>query len=586
MKRIKQWILPYRQALPALLLYQLLTSVVTSLWMLGFSQLCGLLIRGTGRVALSSGDFLFLFTTWQGYVIILLAILTLFFLVGMDINALVILCGRILGGEKPNVLFCIKEGFLSLRRFLNPRGLVIVLYLSLLSPILGFGVSISLTQNLYIPKFITSVIYSKPLYLIGVGVVFAALIFLGVIFMFILHGTLLDQMSLKESGRNSVRLIRKNLKDFIKNIILFFVLYFLVIVIVVALFFLIVFVKSFIPLSESANLPVSMAITLVADFLILFILAFFLPFYLLKLTMLYKRYQSAGGWEYQKKKNRKSPLVIAVAIGAVLAIVGITSFVTIFGETLFPNDNNTVYIAHRAGGSEAPENTAAGVDAAYRFGASGSEIDIQRTSDGYYVVNHDANFKRTAGVDKKPSEMTLAQVKELRVDGEPVPTLEEMLEACRGRVTLYVELKGETADEQMAEDAVRIIKEYQMEDEAVLISLKYNLIDYIETNYPEMETGYLAFASFGDTASLNCDSLALEEETATDDMILSIHEKGKKIFVWTVNDYDDLYTFLNSDADGIITDNIAGAKQVTAVLKSRALLDRAFDGVLSFLFGR
>lgn len=389
MKKIKKWLLPYRQALPALLLYQIIAAFVTELWLWGFSQLAGLLIRSTGRAAISSGDFLFLFTTWQGYVIMLLTVITLFVFVAVDINALVILCGRILKGEKPSVLLCFKEGFISLRRFINLRGLAVILFLSVLSPILSFGVSISLTRNFYIPKFISSVIYSKPLYLIGVGVVFAALIFIGVIYIFILHGTLLDNMSLKESARSSTKLIKTNVKNFIKSMLLFFVMYGLVIaahfVITVTLFL----IKYLIPMPDSAEKTVSLCLTLIVAFVLLYIVAMYMPFYVLKITMLYRRYRSGGEWEYQERKKRISPLVIANAVIVVSLIAGITVLVSLFGEAIFPDNAPACYIAHRAGGNEAPENTVAGINAAYSLGAYGSEIDIQRTSDGYYIVNHD-----------------------------------------------------------------------------------------------------------------------------------------------------------------------------------------------------
>ena len=575
MKTIKKWLLPYKQALPALLLYQIIATVASAAWLALFKWIAGLLIRGTGKVAISSGDFLFLFKTWQGYVIILLAIMTLFLLVAIDINPLVILCGRILKGEKPNVLLCFKEGFVSLKKFFTPGGFVVVLYLSLLAPILGFGVSISLTQNLYIPKFITSVIYSTPMFLIPVIIVVALLLFLGVIYMFILHGTLLDGMKLKDSARNSVRLVKKNWKDFLKSIVVFLLLYAVVLGLLLGLLALVLWIRSLIPMAENVNLIVSLVLMLVILFPMLYIFALFMPNYVLKLTMLYNRYQSEDGWEYQKREPRKSPLVIANVVLVVLAIVGLTVVVATIGEQLFPNEIKTGYIAHRAGGNEAPENTVAGVDAAYKLGASGAEIDIQRTSDGHYVVNHDADF----------SEMTLAEVKELKVDGEPVATFEEMLDASHERVILYVELKGETADQQMADDAVRIIKERGMEKETVLISLQYDLIDYISNTYPEMETGYLTFVSFGDTAALNCDYLALEEETSTHSMISSIHDKGKKVFVWTVNDDEDLYKFLSSDADEIITDNVSGAKATKALLEERTLFDRMVDDVTDLFFG-
>ena len=112
MKTIKKWLLPYKQALPALLLYQIIATVASAAWLALFKWISGLLIRGTGKVAISSGDFLFLFKTWQGYVIILLAILTLFLLVAIDIN--------------PSVELIIKDGKVSGVTAANEDGAVLL----------------------------------------------------------------------------------------------------------------------------------------------------------------------------------------------------------------------------------------------------------------------------------------------------------------------------------------------------------------------------------------------------------------------------------------------------------------------------
>ena len=165
--------------------------------------------------------------------------------------------------------------------------------------------------------------------------------------------------------------------------------------------------------------------------------------------------------------------------------------------------------------------------------------------------------------------MTLSEVKKLRVDGEPVPTLEEMLDASRDKVMLFVELKGDTADNQMADDAVRIIKEKGMQDQAILISLKYDILDYIEQKYPEMLTGYLAFISFGQIENTPFDYMALEEEIATDSNIDAIHKKGKKVMVWTVNEEDDIEQFMTGDADAIITDSVKLAGEIKEQLSNR-----------------
>lgn len=138
---------------------------------------------------------------------------------------------------------------------------------------------------------------------------------------------------------------------------------------------------------------------------------------------------------------------------------------------------------------------------------------------------------------------------------------------------LFVELKGETADNQMADDAVRIVKEKEMENQVVLISLKYDILEYIEQKYPEMQTGYLAFISFGQIESTPFDYLALEEEISTDETIAAIHDKGKKVMVWTVNEEDDIEYFMTSDADAIITDSVKLSGKIKDQLSKRTPLE-------------
>lgn len=584
MKEKKHRFLPYRQAIPSILLLQIINMIAISVWGVLFSWLSRMLLQGAGKVAVSSGDFLFLFTHWQGYVVILLALVTIMLFIGLEVNSLIILSNRLLSGEKPSVLLCIKEGVLSIKKLIGPRGLLIVLYLGLLSPILGFGVTISLTQNLYIPNFIMSVVESKAFFLIPAIIVFILLFLVGIVFVFILHGLLLDKMSLKESGKNSVQLIKKNWKNFIVEMLIFLLFTALVVLVLYGILAGVRAIGAAVDENNRALMTVTVGLLITVLMLAATAAQLYVPFLFIKLTSLYKTYQSGGEWRYEKRPNRKSPLVIAYVIVAVLLIGILTAFVAFGIDSYFPAKVSTGFIAHRAGGFEAPENTVAGIDAAHEYGAWGAEIDIQRTKDGYYVVNHDADFARTAGLAKKPSELTLEEVKQLKVDGEPVPTYEEMLEASRDRVILFVELKGETADQQMADDAVKTIKEYNMVDQTVVISLGYELIDYIETNYPEINTGYLAFASFGDTASYNCDYLALEEETATSSMIEEIHEAGKKILVWTVNEDDDIEDFLRSGADAIITDAVKRSSEITKELEEQPPVERVLDAVIRFFF--
>ena len=68
-------------------------------------------------------------------------------------------------------------------------------------------------------------------------------------------------------------------------------------------------------------------------------------------------------------------------------------------------------------------------------------------------------------------------------------TLEDLLDVVKGKGTLFIELKGVTADRQMADDVVRMVREKDCVGDVVLISLAYDVIDYAERTYPEFETG-------------------------------------------------------------------------------------------------
>ena len=136
----------------------------------------------------------------------------------------------------------------------------------------------------------------------------------------------------------------------------------------------------------------------------------------------------------------------------------------------------------------------------------------------------------------------------------------------------------------MAEQfVVKMIREKDMADQCVLISLKYSLIDYAEQTYPEMQTAYLTFVSFGNTAQLNCDYLGLEEESATASIINTIHSSGRKVMVWTPNEEGSQKHFLISDADYIITDNISQALGLTEELNQRDNIQVFVDWLISLL---
>ena len=571
---------PYLEAIPEIIKYQIVTKALLSVWLFLLGRLNRLLLNSAGRVAVTSGDFMFLFTTWQGILMIVITVFSLFVYVGVDLNSKIILSDNLLRGKEQPLLTTVSQAVRSLRSMISIQGIGVCFYIALIAPLVGVGLSISLTASFYIPTFITSVIASTPLYLILTTA--AALLFAsaGAANLFILHGAVIDHLPLKEAGEQSRKLMRENWKDYLRQNVFFILVMTAVLASAVLLVLVLpLFLTDILPLANGIKRFLTIFFVLLGVLLSLGTEMIGVTIYIMKMTQLYHLYRDGENLEYRERPIHTHSYDKYGVLAALILLIGFTVYLDRNFESLFPLDSRVRIIAHRAGGAEGAENTIAGLDAAVNLGAYGSEIDIQRTKDGYYILNHDDSFSRVAGDKRKPSEMTLANIRDLSVDGEPIPTYEEMLEASRGRIILFTELKGETADRQMADDAVRIIREYGMQDEVVLISLKYELIDYIETAYPEMQTGFLTFAAFGETEKLNCDFLALEEESADNGSIRTVHNQGKKVLIWTVNKKDAQRHFFCSGADAVITDNVAQANQVKQELHNRSDLRRMADRI-------
>src|SRR3954463_16243968 len=70
-------------------------------------------------------------------------------------------------------------------------------------------------------------------------------------------------------------------------------------------------------------------------------------------------------------------------------------------------------VAHRGASYDAPENTVASQELAWKHGADAAEFDVRATKDGQLAIMHDTTAKRTAGRDAKFADLTLAELRQL-----------------------------------------------------------------------------------------------------------------------------------------------------------------------------
>ncbi|HEH9402652.1 TPA: glycerophosphodiester phosphodiesterase [Aeromonas bestiarum] len=215
-------------------------------------------------------------------------------------------------------------------------------------------------------------------------------------------------------------------------------------------------------------------------------------------------------------------------------------------------------IAHRGASGLAPENTLKAIRLALTLGAQAIEIDVQR-ADGELWVFHDRRLERCTnggGVLTAQSRAYLAGLD--AGEGEPIPTLWQVMEAIAGKAELHIELKGA----QTADEVARLTRRAEAElgftpAHWVVSSFHHPELARFAALRPEIRLGALtatipltlaAFAAELGAWSLNCD---LDFVDAA--LVMDAHRRGLKVLVYTVDHTADLAALAAMGVDGIFT---------------------------------
>jgi glycerophosphoryl diester phosphodiesterase len=108
-----------------------------------------------------------------------------------------------------------------------------------------------------------------------------------------------------------------------------------------------------------------------------------------------------------------------------------------------------IVVAHRGDHTHVPENTLASIREAIRCGVDYVEIDLRTTKDGYLVLSHDGSVERMTGSKGNIKDLTLAEIKQLKVTSPDsssgiiyrIPEFRDVLWLCKGRMNIYLDFK-------------------------------------------------------------------------------------------------------------------------------------------------
>ena len=231
----------------------------------------------------------------------------------------------------------------------------------------------------------------------------------------------------------------------------------------------------------------------------------------------------------------------------------------------------SIIIAHRGGALLGTENSLSCIEKGISTGADMIEVDLHLTADNRIVVCHDQTLNRTTNGKGRIENMTLEQIQSLRllnpdrsVSNETIPTLEQVLELCKGRSRLLLEIKKKRDNQYPGIEALAdsIVKAYQMENEVVFQSFNDDVLFKLHAIDPSLRLEKLLVVRMGKViidngfSSFNWDkydfvaSFNIFRWFASKRFINDMHAHGKEVKVWTV----DNPAKAPIDADGIISD--------------------------------
>jgi len=136
-----------------------------------------------------------------------------------------------------------------------------------------------------------------------------------------------------------------------------------------------------------------------------------------------------------------------------------------------PKHGNTYVIAHRGAHNGIPENSLPAFQKAIDLGCDFIEIDTRLTKDKIIVSVHNSTIdKYVKGKTGKVNDYTLAELKAMDIGarvgkewkGTQIPTLEEILKLCNGKIGIYIDLK-----EPLVPEVLSLLKKYDMESNSV-----------------------------------------------------------------------------------------------------------------------
>lgn len=225
--------------------------------------------------------------------------------------------------------------------------------------------------------------------------------------------------------------------------------------------------------------------------------------------------------------------------------------------------------AHRGASVAFPEHTLAAYEAAIDQGADGFECDVRLTKDDIPILWHDSTLKRTAGVAGDIAALTFRQIE--RAYSQVMLFTDFLNLAIDNKRDLAIETKHPVPTGRKIEEVILQelkSREAQILDSGIEISLmSFSWLAIESLHRSQSRNTVMLLDGFrgrfletrSSASSLGPGIELLKEQP---EMIARAKENGKRLFIWTVDDPNDVEFCAQNGIDVVITNKPAQARRV------------------------
>ena len=232
-------------------------------------------------------------------------------------------------------------------------------------------------------------------------------------------------------------------------------------------------------------------------------------------------------------------------------------------------------LAHRGGGTLAPENTLAAIRKGIEYGYRGVEFDVMLSADHVPVLMHDAEYGRT--IRRSGTVATSAASALMRMDaggwfsdafaGESVPLYGDVVRFCRAHaIWMNVEIKPAPGTERRTGEVVGDLTDRLFADETdaaklpLFSSFSEEALEAARAVAPRIARGLLVDVVPNDWRTrldaLACVALHCNHEKLNAETVAQVAASGRGLFTYTVNDAERARILFDWGVNALCTDRI------------------------------